>query len=116
MSSISPKQHKLLVRFFRKYLLPLAGQPLVFEKSVCQTASESQDNENSYYVRKNRPALRPDEFELKMGEKKEIQKTLENYWAGKSFAGLAGPLMKLTAEFENQKEKDEVSSSVYEMF
>jgi hypothetical protein len=116
MSSISHNQLKALRNFFRKHLLPLAGEPLVFEDGANQTTNEALTEEGSYYIRKHRPPLQPQELELAMFDKNEIRMTLENYWAGKSFARLAGPLVKLTSKFENQEEKDNVSSSVYEMF
>lgn len=116
MSSISHNQLKALQHFFRKHLLPLAGEPLVFEDGANQTTNEALTEVDTYYIRKHRPPLQPQEFEMTMYDKDEIRTTLENYWAGKPFARLAGPLVKLTAKFENQEEKDNVSSSVYEMF
>jgi hypothetical protein len=113
MSSIDPKQARLLDRFYDGYLRPRAEAGW---RVAVTWAGPPPEPGASYFVRRPRTRLGRSEFELDLGDPHRAAGALERAWAGTPLRDLAKPLMKLAPAFQDVEERSEVSSFVYEMF
>jgi hypothetical protein len=102
------RRRRVLGRFFARHVLPRARDPRV----EAERAAE-RSRSDSYF----RPCeSRAPGFALAFADPAEIEASLARRWRGGPLDGLARPLVKLALRFRDVREKDEVSSFVYEMF
>jgi hypothetical protein len=97
------------MRFFETYL---EGRTLNPDRVV----GRDRDDSDSYYVERDEGVFPRERFELSFTDASEIEAALNAQWAGSPFAGLGTRLMELSKHFEQEDEKKDVSSFVYEMF
>jgi hypothetical protein len=103
----SDKQRKALERFFRERILvagaasPAAGFDLAAE---------------SYWIPRPGHKLTREDFEIRMADRREIAESLDAFWKSTAYEGVGLRLCRLSRLFRDVKEKDRVSSYIYEMF
>jgi hypothetical protein len=113
MSSIDPRQARILNQFYDSYLRPLSAKP---RHAAVAKAPPPRDVGSSYFVQRGRARLSRREFELRLGDQHQAARTLEQAWAGTRLRGLAKPMMRLAPAFRDVEDRSEISAFVYEMF
>jgi hypothetical protein len=106
---LTSRQRRALERCFRRHLRPLSANPDVWRR-------EPPAPGGSYFLPRDGARLRPEDFELGLRDRAEIEATLEAAWRGTPLAGLGRRLVRLSRRFEGTRLKERVSSFVYEMF
>lgn len=106
---MTDRRQRALERFFRRELLPLHGRPDVWRRDEPGPAP-------SYWIVLDRPPLRPQDFELGLGDRDRIADALERFWHGTPLAGIGRRLVRLSRRFAGTQLKQDVSAFVYEMF
>jgi len=102
-------RQRALERFYRRRILTLTEAGL-------RAAPGPDPGAESYYEVRDRPPLRPSDFEIPFGTPREIAMTLDAHWAGTPLAGLGRALVRRSRLFRGVRQKEQVSSFVYEMF
>lgn len=110
MPSIDEKRIARLQRFYRLHVLPLTGQARFEHPEGWKT------DENSYFLRRIKNELGPEDFEWRMGTPREIATTLDEFWSGSRLEGLGSKLVALSRRFADVQHDAEVSQYIYEMF
>lgn len=104
------RDDRALRRFHARRLRPLAGLP---ELALAKGPDPSR---RSYYEVRERPPLAPGDLEIPFGRPEEMAVSLERFWAGTPLAGLGRALVRLSRRFRGVRQRERVSSYVYEMF
>jgi hypothetical protein len=100
-----------LERFHARRILPLAQAP------GWRTSETAPDpGLASYWLPRDGRTLQASDFELAMGDPREIARTLDARWRGTPLAGLGRLLVRLGRRFAGRAARSELSSDVYEMF
>jgi hypothetical protein len=102
-------RRRALEHFYRHRILTLAAVGL-------RAAPGPDPATESYYEVCDRPPLRPSDFEIPFGAPREIAGTLDAHWAGTPLAGLGRSLVRISRLFRGVRQKEQVSSFIYEMF
>jgi len=83
-------------------------------KKVHEMIGKSDHLPEGYFI--ERKETQHKNFELGLANEKDIQKALEEEWAGTEFEKLPTELLKLVPLFKKVQQKNDVSPFVYEMF
>jgi hypothetical protein len=110
-SGLEPRLSRSLTRFYDLHLKRLSGS-----QENGHAARSPAGSRSSYYVRRAKTQLDRSDFELRLGDERQIAEALEEAWEGTRLLGLAKPLAKLTRKFEDVEERAELSPFLYEMF
>ncbi len=110
-SSINDAQRRALIEFFRRELAPLAPRRLL-DARVPPTAELAA---TSYYKRRAWRRLEPRDFELKLGDPRQVAATLDAFWQSTPFEGLGAKLAALSELFPEVHQREDVSAFIYEM-
>ena len=111
MSSTDDKATEALTKFYEKHILPLAAHP-----ETAHLEDPRRADAESWYHRRERPAMSKSDFEFRLGDEKEAAETLRRYWAGTPLAEITEEMMALAEHFQAREEKSTVSAFIYEMF
>ena len=106
------RQRAALVAFFRRRILPLAA---VVTPPVRVPRPPETGPDSLYHSRGGERPSRAS-FEIDLGGRQAIARSLDDHWRGTPLAGLGRALLRLARRFPRSAEKSEVSSDVYEMF
>jgi hypothetical protein len=109
--SISPEQREALLAFYRQEIAPLAERRLL----DARVPPKADANATTYYKPRAWRKLEAKDFELRMSDPAEVGRTLDAFWQGTAFAGLGAKIAALAEKFPEVREREDVSSFIYEM-
>lgn len=111
MSSTDRRRTEALTRFYEGYILPLSrtNGMEVLDHSPPRAAL-------SYFIKRTRTRMTRADFEVKLGDDRQLAQTLESQWSGTPLRGLGKPIIKLVRRLPETEEQREMSASIYEMF
>lgn len=103
------KQEKALTKFFNNEILPL-------HQKMGKTVLSGDKEKESYFIVRERKTFDKKNFELSLGNEKEIIAALESILDGTPLKPIAKKIMKLKPLFKEIQQSDSVSPFIYEMF
>lgn len=109
--SIDPEQREALLTFYRQHVAPLADKRLL----DARVPPKADPAATSYYKRREWRRLEARDFEIRMGDPAEVGRTLDAFWKGTAFEGLGAKIAALAEKFPEVREREDVSSFIYEM-
>ena len=110
-ASINATQRRALIEFFHREFEPLAPRRLL-DARVPPTPDPAV---TSYYKRREWRTLEPHDFELKLGDARQVGATLDAFWQNTPFEGLGAKLAALSELFPEVQQREDVSAFIYEM-
>lgn len=115
MSSTDPTtlESEALTRFHRKWIVPLAarGVPPLVERE-----KQRRGTGDTFFVQRTNTGMRPEDFDLRLSDPKQIVAALQTQWKGTAMQSMAKPFVKLARRFERYEQRANISSNIYEMF
>ena len=111
MLSISNTQANALTHFYGRHILRLAQEP-----GIDRLEYGVPDGPDTFFVSRRRQQMRPEDFEVRLGDEAQAVETLEKTWAGTPLRGLGKEMVRLVRYFPAVEQEATVSSFIYEMF